>query len=242
MPEYNLLWRPSLTLVNVLTAISNHSCTQDHKKLVIFEESICKYRQTPNVSRTLVGNKIDHSDVVEVSPIGVAPTTFHSRLNTWLQWNGQRQLQDETRNISVLGVGVPYIWSLMVLQRADYRLAPSHWETSLQSNVVSHWLGTNLESALLHTDVTVITPTSHNQLPSGLYMPIRVRSTAFVVTFILQIDVLEEKNQLLLQYLIVHSWPHHEIILVWDVNWSRSSDQHDLKIIAWMVISEFVWL
>ena len=32
--------------------------------------------------------------------------------------------------------------------RADSRLAPSQWETSLQSNAVSHWLGTNLESAL----------------------------------------------------------------------------------------------
>ena len=32
--------------------------------------------------------------------------------------------------------------------RADSRLAPSQWETSLQSNAVSHWLGANLESAL----------------------------------------------------------------------------------------------
>ena len=32
--------------------------------------------------------------------------------------------------------------------RADSRLAPSHWETSLPSNAVSHWLGANLESAL----------------------------------------------------------------------------------------------
>ena len=32
--------------------------------------------------------------------------------------------------------------------RADSRLAPNQWETSLQSNAVSHWLGTNLESAL----------------------------------------------------------------------------------------------
>ena len=32
--------------------------------------------------------------------------------------------------------------------RADFRLAPGHWETSLQSNAVSHWLGANLESAL----------------------------------------------------------------------------------------------
>ena len=31
--------------------------------------------------------------------------------------------------------------------RADSRLSPSQWETSLQSNAVSHWLGANLESA-----------------------------------------------------------------------------------------------
>ena len=32
--------------------------------------------------------------------------------------------------------------------RVDYRFAPSQWETLLQSNAVSHLLGTNLESAL----------------------------------------------------------------------------------------------
>ena len=35
-----------------------------------------KYRKTPNISRTLVCNKIvDYSDVVGASPIGAAPTT-----------------------------------------------------------------------------------------------------------------------------------------------------------------------
>ena len=35
------------------------------------------YRQTSNVSRTLVGNKIvDHSDVVGALPVGAVPTTF----------------------------------------------------------------------------------------------------------------------------------------------------------------------
>ena len=33
--------------------------------------------------------------------------------------------------------------------RTDLRLVPSHWETLLQSSAVSHWLGANLESALL---------------------------------------------------------------------------------------------
>ena len=32
----------------------------------------------------------------------------------------------------------------------DSRFAPSQWETSLQSNTVSHWLGANLESALYY--------------------------------------------------------------------------------------------
>ena len=32
--------------------------------------------QTSDISRTLIGNKIvDHSDVVEASPVGDAPTT-----------------------------------------------------------------------------------------------------------------------------------------------------------------------
>ena len=37
-----------------------------------------------------------------------------------------------------------------VINRADSRFAPSQWETLLQSNTVSHWLGTNLESALVN--------------------------------------------------------------------------------------------
>ena len=37
---------------------------------------------------------------------------------------------------------------LWVYSRADSRLAPSQWETSLQRNSISHWLGANLESAL----------------------------------------------------------------------------------------------
>ena len=34
------------------------------------------YRQTSNISHTLVGNKIaDHSDIVGASPVGAAPPT-----------------------------------------------------------------------------------------------------------------------------------------------------------------------
>ena len=43
------------------------------------------------------------------------------------------------------------MWShtFTTISRADSRLAPNQWETSLQSNPVSHWLGANLESALI---------------------------------------------------------------------------------------------
>ena len=38
---------------------------------------------------------------------------------------------------------------LHTILRADSRLVPSQWETALQSNAVSHWLGANLASALI---------------------------------------------------------------------------------------------
>ena len=41
--------------------------------------------------------------------------------------------------------------------RVDSRFAPSQWETSLQNNTVSYWLGANLESALPCTQY-IITP------------------------------------------------------------------------------------
>ena len=42
----------------------------------------------------------------------------------------------------------PSFISWHVIPKADSRFVPSQLETSLQSNAVSHWLDTNLESAL----------------------------------------------------------------------------------------------
>ena len=39
--------------------------------------------------------------------------------------------------------------------RADSRIALNQWETPLQSNAVSHWLGTNQESALYYNSPPV---------------------------------------------------------------------------------------
>ena len=69
------------------------------------------YRQTCKMYGTLVGNKIvDHSDVVGA----LLQLHLASRLNTLPQWTGQRQLQDETRNIYVLEFGATYIIGLVV--------------------------------------------------------------------------------------------------------------------------------
>ena len=57
--------------------------------------------------------------------------------------------------------------------RADSRLASSQWETSLQSNAVSHWLDTNLESALrvcfrFSGVVWFVIIPSHNKVVGGI--------------------------------------------------------------------------
>ena len=48
---------------------------------------------------------------------------------------------------SLLGNGV-WLNAHRYLYRADSRFASSKWESTLQSNAVSHWLGANLESTL----------------------------------------------------------------------------------------------
>ena len=48
--------------------------------------------------------------------------------------------------------------------RAESRIAPRQWETWLQSDAVSNWLGANLESALNVTTHSMPTITSHIKL------------------------------------------------------------------------------
>ena len=42
---------------------------------------------------------------------------LHSQLNTWRQWIGQRQLQDETRNVYALGMGAAYTRELTIFHK-----------------------------------------------------------------------------------------------------------------------------
>ena len=83
---------------------------------------------------------------------------FDPRLNKQLSkqlwgWSFEMPLRQLWRHCNVLSDALQtpllarphhYKWPI----RADSRFAPSQWQTSLQSNAVSHWLGANLESAL----------------------------------------------------------------------------------------------
>ena len=63
--------------------------------------------------------------------------------------------------------------------RADSRLAPSQWETSLQSNAVSHWLGANPESALycIEQDRELLEMTSWHWHTFGITSPLWEETT-----------------------------------------------------------------
>ena len=54
-----------------------------------------------------------------------------------------------------------YLYFISFLHTADSRFAPGQWET-LKSNAVSHWLGTNLESSLLHNEIMQIFEILHD--------------------------------------------------------------------------------
>ena len=84
------------------------TCTIDVFEAIKYSYSVFKpsngclygmpYRQTSNISRTLVGNTIvDHSDVVGATPVGAAPTT--SSLSTShlasMDWTKATEKQDE---------------------------------------------------------------------------------------------------------------------------------------------------
>ena len=55
-------------------------------------------------------------------------------------------LQYIPRNMHVVW---KYICNMATIVRTDSRFAPRQWETALLCNDVSHWLGANLESALI---------------------------------------------------------------------------------------------
>ena len=55
--------------------------------------------------------------------------------------------------------------------RADSRLAPSQWETSLQSSNVSHWLGASLDSALWYSRNACLPGSEYIIMSSNVLQP-----------------------------------------------------------------------
>ena len=71
------------------------------------------YCQISNISHTIAKLLITQVQL-EHRLSALLQLHIRSRLNTWLQWIGQRQRQDETRNIKVWGFGATYNRDLMV--------------------------------------------------------------------------------------------------------------------------------
>ena len=98
-----------------------------------------------------------------------------------------------------------WIWLYLVHQpRADSCFAPSQWETSLQSNAVSHWLGTNLESTL---------PSFLGKSGSG-FIWFTIRSWKFGSSCIFATGVLfllikqgSNSSRSSDEYMLQHTWP-----------------------------------
>ena len=85
------------------------------------------------------------SHIFNASPIlSLAIVRYHGQA-VW-----QRRSKTRTLSSMMFAFVLNHAPAEHVIIRTGSRLGPSQWETSLQSNAVSHWLGTNLESALHH--------------------------------------------------------------------------------------------
>ena len=73
-------------------------------------------------------------------------------------------------------------WSVTMWSpvRADSRLAPSQWEMLLQSNTISHWLGTNLESVLSGYINVIFNPTTWVWNLAVLFIDMLIFITCYV--------------------------------------------------------------
>ena len=80
----------------------------------------------------------------------------------------QNTVQIDAAFLSFIGTKMAMVVDIIPhapIYRADSRIAPSQWETALQSNAVSHWLGANLKSVLHLSRETRV----YINLPSLIY-------------------------------------------------------------------------
>ena len=128
----------------------------------IFHVSIWHYNCTepfsyPNFWTTLISRRSTLVSAVGSMTLVTASTQSGDRMLEY--WDTTCEQKQKKKKFSVtqicallsywqsLNVSIDWV-KYWLKHRADSRLVPSQWETSLQNNAVSHWLGTNLESAL----------------------------------------------------------------------------------------------
>ena len=93
---------------------------------------------------------------------------------------------------------------------ADSSFAPSQWETSLQSNAVSHWLGANQESSLRHHGDSYMN--SHIALLSTLVYPYptehsrRLTQPPTPIAIMLHLHNSVPVTHILLEYILVMNY------------------------------------
>ena len=87
----------------------------------------------------------------------ISPSNFAHALTTILWWGDIWHSNKKNPHIFIelkdiffkmLLYNKPYFYCQPIYNRADSRFAPSQWEMALLCNEGSHWLGTNLKSAL----------------------------------------------------------------------------------------------
>ena len=113
---YELYGRDFPVITSVVTSITDKT----HVTLAVHTIYMSgkKCRQTSNISHTLVHNEMLITQIELEHRLSVLlQLHLYFRLNTWLQWIGQRQLQGETKSISFLKFGATYIRGFNV----------SHW-------------------------------------------------------------------------------------------------------------------
>ena len=71
------------------------------------------------------------------------------KYHTYMDWISELFMWSRKFYVGVYFCTQTVCYGRIYIIRADSRFAPSQWKTALLCNNVSHWLGTNLESALI---------------------------------------------------------------------------------------------
>ena len=138
-------------------------CSDFNFMLMFSSVLLWSYLSTPSIARFMRIETVNCwlSDCISLGPAWVSPSAFcmmrvligmdshagvvgHGNRCTWSQSSGLVLVCV----VLVLGFYIHHaLLNEYISTRDDSRLSPSQWETSLQRNTVSYWLGTNLESA-----------------------------------------------------------------------------------------------